>query len=804
MVSPPKVGMRPRRGWPRSHRSVAPAAVLCLVVALAMALPGVAAGSTGSGRASAPLAASAAVTSVDPASFATRAGYSPSDLSEVSDPVAAGGAEEVELTFAPTTSAFFEPPSPGTAPMSTSAIADEFGLSPSQYLAAEQYFESEGLVISHAWPDRLSLSLEGPATAIDRAFSTSLVSGEYEGRPVTLPAVAPTLPSGLEAEVSAVTGLSSGLDSFALPELPTTPAGDPAQSPTDLITPAIARGIYDVSGLYNLTASPTYATGKGIVLLLWGLGYDPSDIQTFYSQDYPSTLPQPQVVPYPIDGAPAPSSNAANDPSNGSRELTLDLEWSGSMAPGATLDAVYAPMGPASNDYSPTDASMIDALNTAVDESAVPNVATISMSFGSADGQDPGLTSAFETDFAAAARENITVFAATGDLGGDSESNCQGGPGPEYPAASPQVVAVGGTSVTLERSVLGAISGFTESAWSQSGGGFSTQFAAPSWQEVGSAAGPIEANGHRGMPDVAATAGYNFLYFDGQDAAGGGTSFATPLWAGLVTEMDALRGANFGFLTPELYALGADNASIDPPYHDVTSGGNCLGSAGPGWDTATGWGSPSGVNLYEHLIASFVNLTLAATPTVIAPGGAVTVTATIVNYTSGAPIDGASVVVTLTSNGIGGPCSGTFGTVTPVSNQTGAIVATISVPLCYLGSSAVATAMVASGGYYGVESATVHVNLLGFAPSLAALGEYPGNVVFFVVIMAIAVAAGAYLGRTPVRRARASAAVPPSTAAPSTGPSPSPPPASSPAPDEPPGVASPPAASPEPPFSPPA
>ena len=344
MVTPPIVGMRPRLRWPRSHRSVAPAAILCLVVALAVALPGTA-GAVGSGSADNSGGTSVTVASTGATDFAARAGFSASDLDEVSDPVAATGSVEVELTFAPTTSAFFDPPSPGTPPMTTAAIADEFGLSPSAYASAEQYFEAAGLTVSHAWPDRLSLSLEGSTAAVERAFSTSLDSGEYEGRTVTFPAVAPTLPSGLEGEVSAVAGLSTGFDTFSLPELPTTSVANPAQGPTDLVTPSIARDIYDVSGLYNLTVTPTYATGKGIVLLLWGLGYDPSDIQTFFSQDYPSSLPQPEVVPYPVDGAPAPSSNAVNDPSNGSRELTLDLEWSGSMAPGASLDAVYAPPG---------------------------------------------------------------------------------------------------------------------------------------------------------------------------------------------------------------------------------------------------------------------------------------------------------------------------------------------------------------------------------------------------------------------------------------------------------------------------
>jgi kumamolisin len=758
-----------------------PVSLVVLLACCAAAVPvGAAAG------ASAPTvlpmaAATSEAAALLPTSFAERAGYSataPLEVTGTASPLQ--GLVNVEVTFEPSNPALYDVPVSGTAPMTAAQVADAYGLSVPAYAAAEQYFEQQGLSVSHSWPDRLSLSLSGPAAAVDQAFGTSVRSGSYDGRAVTFPDAPPSLPASLESEVQAVSGLSTGFDLFSLPAMPepirAAGSSAPSQAPTDLVTPSIARAIYDVSGLYNLTSSPTYSTGKGIVLLLWGNGYWPLDIQTFFSQYYPSGFPAPTVAAYPVDGAPQPSASSVNDPSNGSRELTLDLEWSGSMAPGATLDAVYAPAGPSSDEYSPTDASMIDALNLAVDSSSIPDVAAISMSFGAADGGDPTLTSGFENDFAVAAHEGITLFAATGDNGGDAAysptTGCSGGPQPDYPSASPQVVAVGGTSVSLNRNALGTITGFSEAAWPGSGGGFSKQFSAPSWQEVGSAAAPIEAAGHRGMPDVAATADTNFLYFDGQSASAGGTSFATPLWAGMVVEMDALRGSDFGFLTPALYALGANTSVTDAPFHDITSGGNCLGSAEPGWGSATGWGSPDGVFLYEHLVASFVNLSLVATPSPVAPGGTVTVDVTVTNATSGAPIAGVSVVVALSSAGIGGPCSGSFGSAAPVSNGAGAVVATISVPYCYLGSSAVVTATVTGGGYYGVGSASVRVNLIGFYPALAPLSQYPDNVAFFVAIMSVAIIGAGYLGRR--RDGPGTVAPPPMTPPPVTVP-PSPP-----------------------------
>ena len=153
----------------------------------------------------------------------------------------------------------------------------------------------------------------------------------------------------LEPSVASVTGLSSGFVTFSLPAgLPSGAAlasGGPAQGSSDLITPAIAREIYDFSSLYNVSGTARYATGQEIALLLWGEGYAPSDLTTFFSSDYPSNFPLPKIEPFPVDGAPPPSPNAPSDPSKAPQELTLDMEWAGSMAPGATFDAVYAPTG---------------------------------------------------------------------------------------------------------------------------------------------------------------------------------------------------------------------------------------------------------------------------------------------------------------------------------------------------------------------------------------------------------------------------------------------------------------------------
>ncbi|MGA3022404.1 MAG: protease pro-enzyme activation domain-containing protein [Thermoplasmata archaeon] len=708
-------------------------------------------------------------------SFAARAGYDSGYLRSVSNAVPAVGPELVVVTFRPSDPSLFSPRS-GAHPLSVAEIADRYGLSSAAYASAESYFESMGLTVVHAGPDRLTLTLDGTPSAIGRAFGTELESGTYDGRTVTFPSSPPSLPAGLEPSVASVTGLSSGFITFSLPAGLSGGSASASNGPTagggDLITPAIAREIYDLSSLYNVSGAPRFAVGHGIVLLLWGDGYDPRDLRTFFSNDYPSSFPQPELQAFPVDGAPSPASNAPNDPSKAPQELTLDMEWAGSMAPGATLDAVYAPDGPADQNYSPSVASMTDALTEAV--TGIPGVSVISMSFGTPEGSSQSLAAAWTTALATATQEGITLLAATGDLGGVEGAACMGAATTDYPADSPDIIAVGGTAPTLARDLRGQVTGLaSEPAWSGSGGGFSSAIPAPSWQEVGSAAAPISENGHRGIPDVAAAAANNFLYYRGEDAVAAGTSFATPLWAGLVTEMDSLYGSKLGFFTPRLYAVGAGQESGTDAVGlaDVTTGSTCLGTATRGWDTETGWGSPRALLLYEDLTATFVHLTVSASPSPVAPGGTVTVIARLSNRTSGTPIVGVPVEVSVQASDPNGPCSGVWGAEGLLSNATGSVTLAVTVPVCFFGSHGTTQVAVTSDGYFGTNSTTFDVNLLGFVPALVGIEQFPQNVVAFALIMGAAVAAGYVLGRGRPRPSPHSPTrgPPPSTTGPPSG-----------------------------------
>jgi kumamolisin len=214
--------------------------------------------------------------------------------------------------------------------------------------------------------------------------------------------------------------------------------------------------------------------------------------------------------------------------------------------------------------------------------------------------------------------DHTTAFAASGDSGGlDCAPDNAGGQVPEsawqgvvVPAALPSVTGVGGTS--LSTTANGSY--VSETTWSEpllsqgTGGGVSSTFTQPSWQTGSGTGGQYDPNRTRQVPDVAADADLNTgtVIVDNGQPVGGGTSLATPIWAGFTALIDQYLtshgGHPVGFFNPLLYSL-ANSAPSNPPFHDITVGGNDFYPAGPGYDMTTGLGSPDVYNLARDLAA---------------------------------------------------------------------------------------------------------------------------------------------------------------------------------------------------------
>jgi hypothetical protein len=355
----------------------------------------------------------------------------------------------------------------------------------------------------------------------------------------------------------------------------------PVAVPDDVaFHPANSAAPLDTSGPMGMTPaeidqaygiSVASGNGAGTTIAIVDAYNDPTiagDLQKFDAQ---FGLANPVLtVENQTGGTSLPAANAS-----WSTEIALDVEWSHAVAPGANILLIEA------NSSSMSD--LMTAVNTARN---APSVVAVSMSWG---GSEFSGETSYDSDFTTPAGHiGVSFFVSSGDDGAPIS----------YPAASPNVVSVGGTTLDLSGSSYGS-----ESAWSGSGGGISQYETQPSYQK-----GVVtQSTTARTNPDVAYDADpntgfpvYNSYANGTKDPWGqwGGTSDAAPQWAGLVAIADQQReAAGLGSLNgatqllPALYQLPASD------FHDVTTGsstGSPHEAAGSGYDLATGRGTPVG------------------------------------------------------------------------------------------------------------------------------------------------------------------------------------------------------------------
>jgi kumamolisin len=279
-------------------------------------------------------------------------------------------------------------------------------------------------------------------------------------------------------------------------------------------------------------------------------------------------------------------------PTKAQGETVLDLEILHEVAPQAKLVVYFS-----ADDFGHGD--------RAFDQMVTDHLGSIiSESLGACEPDTPsGHRNVYASIQDRAVAEGMSHFVASGDNGAFTCGQDQS-PSGSFPSTLPSVTAVGGTTVfESEQGIY-----FKEMAWgspldeSGSGGGSSQFYAAPDYQR-----NVTQASGHgqRQVPDVAADAdpatGFHIV-FEGHDSQAGGTSAATPLWAGtvaLINEHLKKKGLReIGFANPALYWMGANQSTLpSSPFHDVTTGNNLGFDASSGWDFATGWGSMDGAAL---------------------------------------------------------------------------------------------------------------------------------------------------------------------------------------------------------------
>jgi hypothetical protein len=382
-----------------------------------------------------------------------------------------------------------------------------------------------------------------------------------------------------------------------LPENNGTPF-PPALLPADLQT---------AYGTNNIMFGSVVGDGSGQTIAIVDAYDDPRFVNSTASNfstsdlaqfDVQAGLPDPpsfMKVNQAGNTSPLPGTDpagAGNPNGNWEIEEALDIEYAHGIAPGASIVLVEA--------NSAGDSDLFAAVATAAN---LPGVSAVSMSWG--ENEFSGQTTDDSKFVTPSGHQGVTFLASSGDSGGfaiDDSGNPTTTPGIDYPAASPNVVAVGGTSLVINAD--GTYN--SETAWSGSGGGTSLFETEPAYQLA------AQATNFRTTPDVAFDADPNtgvsvFDSYDNLDGSGpwiqvGGTSLAAPAWAGLIAIANQGRVlAKETTLDGPGQTLQALYAISPADFHDVTSGSNGVFSAGLGYDEVTGLGTPQAVALMADL-----------------------------------------------------------------------------------------------------------------------------------------------------------------------------------------------------------
>jgi subtilase family serine protease len=478
--------------------------------------------------------------------------------------------------------AIADPASPDYRHFLTAAeFGARFGLSTVAIERVVDWFTGHGFQVTGRPQNRSEIGLRGTAAQLRQAFGVELATRvDPAGVAYHVPLGAAVVPRDLRPEVTALSGLDTS------PATGPQPHFGPANGlhPADLVT---------AYGIGALRAEGLDGSGQSVAVVSFDT-FDPRDIAAF---DRATGISGPPVQAIRLPGAP-------KKPGDGQAEVSLDLETIRAIAPKAQI---YDYEASQSADWS-------DIIDRIVEDHKVQ---IVSVSWGLCEPTvGPSVGDPDDVALASAELSGLSIFVSSGDAGAyDCLDEADGQQrdfevAVDYPSASPHVIAVGGTYLSIHNdgSYLG------EAAWqdplgqSGSGGGLSSVFPRPSWQ-VGPGVANSDSDGKRQVPDVAGPAdpaSGMFVVAGGQAETVGGTSAATPFWAGsmvLAAQLAAQDGVSrLGFLDPVLYAL-ATTSQAGSLFHDVTVGSNLLYPATAGWDYATGWGSPQLGTLVPAIVA---------------------------------------------------------------------------------------------------------------------------------------------------------------------------------------------------------
>ena len=459
-----------------------------------------------------------------------------------------------------------------------------------QYLSVLDYLTSKGFALVSSSLNSM-ITVRGTAAQVTQYLGQGVqlyTNGTYSYYQTT----GPSTLSGAYSFASNSTGLmmhpdlmtAGGAASGAIPSanVTFTEGGQPS---------SLLRTVYNSTGLLSKGINGTgYTVG-----LLDFYGYplvaqDLAQFDSMYGYQAPPSFTISPIGPY--------------NPNLGSAlgwdgEIDLDVQSSHAMAPGANIIL-----------YPANGALPLSAAVAAIVQDGKANV--VSQSFGLAEWEyyEAGATSyLFNSVFAddyymLGSAMGMTFLASSGDGGGSGFSAGPEG-GAEYPSTSPFVTALGGTSTYISTTATGALT-FNQTAWSNtgfvpyfvneggSGGGVSVLEPTPWYQS--SLHVPASFPGGRMVPDLSLDASGTpgiLIVYRGSPYSTGGTSEASPLFAGLLTLLMGSENGSLGLLNPSVYKLAGNPATYQKAFTPITFGYTIPWVSSVGYNLATGWGAPN-------------------------------------------------------------------------------------------------------------------------------------------------------------------------------------------------------------------
>jgi xanthomonalisin len=456
-------------------------------------------------------------------------------------------------------------------PLSAAEFLDRHAPTAAQAQAVAAYLQAHGFTHIEIADNRLLVSADGQAGSVKQAFKAELHRYDVQGRAAFANVTDAQVPASLSGTVLAI----HGLQTVHMAHTHAKRVGSGANGGVSIqsvvgVNPTLFPSIYGASGMASASSSTIGIITQG------SMTQTVADLKTFASN-----------AGYPVPPVSVVTVGSASSDTSGVDEWNMDSQ-SSLAAAGGTIQSMLL--------YTATtlsDANLTTTYNKAVSDNKA-KVINVSLGECETAAKSSGIEASNDQIFQTAVAQGQTFSVSSGDSG---SYECGGSTSQQsYPAVSPYVMAIGGTTLSTSGGTW-----VSETAWSctspttcpqsaqgGTGGGVSSTEAAPSWQ---TAAGVLTTAGKRGVPDVSFDASPNsgaLILVKGSNVQIGGTSLAAPLFTGFYTRIQAAHGNSLGFPASTLYAGAASNPSW---FHDVTSGSNGGYSAKAGWDYVTGYGS---------------------------------------------------------------------------------------------------------------------------------------------------------------------------------------------------------------------